>query len=1269
MFKKMGRVLLAVRVLLPVLLLALATHGRSSFAQVKSSAITGTVTDRTGAAVPNATVTVVEQETSTSTTTQTTAKGEYTVPYLPIGHYTLVVSAPGFETYREMNIILGGETTAREDVPLSVGVATASVEVTANALVLQTESATVQSAIGENLIAALPNINGNPLYYATLQSGVVPTTQALNSQALGVGFSDRQSMSAIRVNGGLLGSNDVQLDGISIQGAAWHETAVLPNPDSLEEVRTTVNTFTADIGDAQGVIAMTTKSGTNKFHGDLNFMLRNEDLNANSFSNNAEGIARPKYRLLQGGGSIGGPVIIPKLYDGRQKLFFFVSFLRLTHSNSDVYVTKVPTALERQGNFSQTMVPGISGSPINVNIYNPFTATPVPGSNGTLFQRSIYQNAIVTNPNPYGLALLQGYPMPNATPIDAFNDNNYQFVGSIPEYRDSLNTRVDYRLGRHSIFFSAGFSKGAITEPNQWGTAANGPWNSQIFPGSTTDSNPYGVLGDTIILNPTTVLDVRYGVTHINTTSAFAQAKGNSATYGMPAGVAAIAPFQGVLPEISDFNSTDNANQPNYGQLNNNDYGNKSEHQLNHAVTGSITKQLGKWTLKAGAEYRVYLGNWADIQYQAPTLASGPSGTGMLSTVSGANSATIVDPQNLGYAGATPITGVGGWSMPAGTAPKLALAAKYVAFYSQNQWRATPKLLLSLGLRYEVQPGPTERYNRMSSLNLNAQNPFAAGVPGAGGLALLTFPGVAGYSRNLYQTNWNNFSPRVGATYQLDASTVLRGGYGRNYLPSNTGFNANGLVYGTTPFSAGANPIPFGLTPNGLPFGTFDQPQTTIVLQPAGAVQAPSNYGATGGVDLFNRYLYKTGHVDQYNFVVERRVGPTWIFSAGYIGSSSGNLPWRDFPLNGTWSVPNGTLQTWRNTWVASNGTNDPSQVQVPNPLPALIGKANGTSGGATITAMEAAEPYLAFLGNTNLVSMGSSNFNSLAVRGQHSTSHGLTVMASYVWSKALGLTGGSAGESYAESQIDGGADGPTGGVDYVTLKNNHSLLNFDTPNRFVASVSYLLPIGNGQAWNPGNPVLRAALGQWQLSTAITLQSGTPWGPDCGGTLNGRCNVVPGEPLEVPQNLRHWYNGSTSVTLPDGRTITPGANTFLKWNPDRFTQPIVTFPNGVDAVDQYTTGTTPMTIGDFRTPGFENTNISVIRKFAIGDRASLDLHVDATNALNHSNHLVVDNTVGSVLTTGAGGTAPGQNNNTSFGTWGLTTTEARQLTVALKLSF
>jgi hypothetical protein len=1264
----MKQLRISVRILM-VLVLAFTTNDRSMLAQVKSSAITGTVTDQSGAIVPNATVTVLQQETSTSTATQTTAKGEYTVPYLPIGHYTLTVSAPGFSTYRKSDINLPGETTAREDIPLSLGTTTTSVDVKADALAIQTESATVQSAIDQNLIATLPNINGNPIYYATLQAGIVPTSQALNSQSLGVGYSDRRDMSEVRVNGGILGSNDVQLDGISVQGAAWHETAVLPNPDSLQEVRVTTNTFTADMGIAQGIIAMTTKSGTNQFHGDLNFMLRNEDLNANSFSNNAQGVARPKYRLLQGGGSIGGPIIIPKLYDGRQKLFFFASFLRLTHSNSDVYLTKVPTALERQGNFSQTMVPDINGNPVNVNIYNPFTATPVAGGNGTLFQRQIYPNAIITNPNAYGLKMLQGYPLPNAPAIDPYNSNNYKFVGSIPESRDSFNGRVDYRRGSHSIYFSAGISKGAITEPNQWGTAANGNWQNQIYPGSDTDDNPYGVLGDTIILNPTTVLDVRYGVTHISTVSAIAPATGDPTAYGMPGAVAGIAPVQGVLPELNSFSSTDSANQANWGALNNNDYANKSEHQLNHAVTGSITKQLGRWTIKGGAEYRVYLGNWADIQYQTPTLASGPSGTGQYATVSGANSTQIVNPQDTGYSGASPVIGVGGWTMPAGTAPKVALASKYVAFYSQNTWHVTSKLVLSLGLRYEVQPGPTERYNRMSSVNLSAANPFAEDISGPGGLGLLTFPGVGGYSRNLYETGWNNISPRLGATYQLNDATVLRGGYGRNYLPSNTGFNANGLVYGTTPFSAGASPIPFGLSPNGLPAGTFDQPQTTIVIQPAGAVQSPNNYGTTGGVDLFNRYDYKTGHVDQYNVFVERRLGPSWIVSAGYVGSSSGDLPWRQFALNGTWNVPAATLGAWRSTWLASNGSNDPAQAQVPNPIPALVGKAYGASGNATITAMQAAEPYLAFLGETDFVSRGSSNFNSFEIRAQHSTSHGLMFMASYVWSKALGLTGGSNGQSYEENQANNGASGPTGGVDYLNLHNNYSLLNFDVPNRFVASVSYLLPIGKGQDWNPGNPVVRTVLGGWQVTAAITSQSGEPWGPTCGGTLNGRCNVVPGEPLEVPKADQHYYNGTNSVTLPDGRTITPGTNTFLKWNPDRFTQPTVTFANGKSSIDQYTYGATPQTIGDYRTPGLNNTNISVIRKFAVGEWGSLDLHVDATNALNHTNHLAVNNTVGSVTAASGGGTSLGQNSNTSFGTWGLTTLEARQLTVALKLNF
>ncbi len=1263
-------------------------------AQVKSSAITGIVTDPSGAVVQSATVTVLNEETGLSVETRTSDKGEYTVPYLSIGHYTLVINVTGFESYRKTGIVLESATTVREDVSLVLGQTNATVTVRADALALQTESPTVQAAIGQELIQTLPNINGNPLYWSSLQAGVVPDSNMLNSQALGVGFTDRQSMSEFRINGTELGSNDIQLDGLSIQGAAWHETAVVPNPDSLQEESVTTNTFTADTGDASGVVSMTTKSGTNDFHGDLNYMLRNEDLNANGFYNNYYDIPRPMYRLLQGGGSIGGPVIVPRLFNGEKKLFFFVSYLRLTHSSPDTFLGKVPTGPnsvtgykgERNGDFSETMVPNVNGVPENVNIYNPFTAAPYNDST-TTFARQIYPNAIVTNSSQYGLAILNAYPLPNRTPSDAYNDNNYYFSGTIPEVRNSLNARADYKLGqKQSLYFTGGLATGSINQPNAWGSKSAFE-NMPVWPGLTKDQNPYGAIGDTITLNPTTVVDLRYGVTHIHTQSRIPPATGiDGSTYGVPSAVGALGTLSGDTPSVGNFNTNDSANQGNYTQLGDPEWDNKLEAQLNHNVTGSITKVLGNWTLKEGAEYRVDLGNWTDLVWPTPAIGvqdgefNMPSGSGEYGSANGYNdSALITDPADEGYSLASAVTGVSGWALIGGSGVQVALAAKYMAFYSQNSWRATKKLNLSLGLRYEVQPGPTDRYNRMSSMNLNVANPYAAGLGSSsslGGLGILTFPGADGYSRNLYQTEYGNVSPRVGATFQLNNSTVIRGGYGRNYMPSNTGFNANGTIYGTEPFSPSAYPTPFGLSPNGSPVGTFDQVQNTLIIPAGGAVQSPSIYGTPGGgVDIINRYLYKTGVTDQWNVVVERTLGREWLVSAGYIASRSTNLPWRGYSINGPWNVSSGTLQSWRSTWLASSGTNDPSQVQVPNPLPALIGQASGGIGNATITAMEAQEDYLPWLGQTDLRSAGSSNYNSMMIRAQHAYAHGLMLMANYTWSKALGLTGGTWSQSYMESQAGGTIPG-YGGVDYLNLHNNYSLLGFDTPSRFVAAVSYLLPIGKGMAFDPGNQIVRAIIGKWQVASAITLQTGMPWGVSCG-TLNGRCNAVAGEPVQVPKNLQHWYDGNTGATLPDGRTIIPPAGSFLKWNLDRWTEPFVQFPNGTYADDYpYTTnGSSAITEGDLRNPGTENVNLSVVRKFDFGERVNLELHADATNAFNRTNFLAssTNNGVSSVLSP-TPGAAIGQNANTGFGTlstsgWDGSFMEPRQLTLSLRLNF
>jgi len=350
-----------------------------------------------------------------------------------------------------------------------------------------------------------------------------------------------------------------------------------------------------------------------------------------------------------------------------------------------------------------------------------------------------------------------------------------------------------------------------------------------------------------------------------------------------------------------------------------------------------------------------------------------------------------------------------------------------------------------------------------------------------------------------------------------------------------------------------------------------------------------------------------------------------------------------------------------------------------------LVGKAPGPSGGATITAMQAQEPYVAALGVTNFISIGSSAYSAFQVKVQHSMSNGLTFQANYAWSKGTGNVGNSGTQTFAESQ-SGNSAAPTGGIDYVNINNNHGLLDYDVANRFVLSGTYELPMGKGKLLNTPNRVVNEFIGGWQVSTAVDLQGGMPWAPDCEtnpsgfsnpGTLNGRCNRVPGEPIELPKSDQHYYDGKQSLTLPDGRTIVPAVNTYMKWNPDAFSEPTVTMANGAVLEDQYNLGSTPITIGSLRTPGVQNVNCSVVKMFPINERMGFELHVNATNALNHANHQMVagnngdnSNYVGAV-TCKAGATCvnPGTNSNVKFGSWGLTTLEPRQLTLQANFTF
>ena len=294
-------------------------------------------------------------------------------------------------------------------VELSVGGLDQTVQVSAEAPLLQTDRTSVSAAVGAEMIEALPNITQNPMAYLFQQANAVPRAAAADTSGLnsfGIGVAGRRQFSAIGVNGGRAFTNDIQLDGLPVMGGGYNEASVVPNTEGLQEVRVISNNFSAEYGRGQSVISMSTKSGTNAFHGSGGYMLRHQGLDANTFSNNAQGIPKRDFRVDDYGGSLGGPVL-------RNKLFFFSSYHLLRNDQQTTSLLTVPTALERVGNFSQTFIRDENGNPVRARIFDPFNVTQI---NSDLYRRAEIPNAIIPNPDPYALRMYSYYPLPNRTP-------------------------------------------------------------------------------------------------------------------------------------------------------------------------------------------------------------------------------------------------------------------------------------------------------------------------------------------------------------------------------------------------------------------------------------------------------------------------------------------------------------------------------------------------------------------------------------------------------------------------------------------------------------------------------------------------------------------------------------------------------------------------------------------------------------------------------------------------------------------------------------
>jgi hypothetical protein len=1239
------------------------------WAQIRSATITGKVVDASGAAVTGADVIIRDTGTNYTYSLTTNQVGEFTQPYLPAGTYEVQVKREGFKALTRTDLQVATSQTLRVDLTMEVGSVETSVTVAASAVELQTDSSRVTSAISEQVIQSIPNINNNPLNYATLQLGVVARAgmnDTQSAQSFGIGTDGRRNFSNFQINGGAAFGNDIQLDGVSIQASAWNEVAVLPNTEGIQEVRTTVNNMSAEYGRSGGTVIISTKSGTNEFHGSGQFRLRNEALNANTFQNNAlqPYVPRPAFKVQNYSATLGGPVLLPKVYNGKDKTFFFVSYEGLRFKQALDYFRTVPTELERRGDFSQS-VAQVGSQFLPVQIYDPFNVTQIAAGQ---YRRNAFPSGVIPQNriNPEMQRLVNEFPLPNRTPDDPRNVNNYYNRMVRTFERNSINTRVDHRLTSHSLYGTFGSNIGTIASPNGWGDGTRTFVQQGGFIGAVNgDRNYYGSVGDTWLISPTLIADFRVGLTRV-------QAQNRAETFddldysefGIPAEFAAGVGLAGAYPEATNFGG----GFSQISALNQTAYLAKIERQTNWNIVGSLTKTTGRWTHKWGGEFRNYLSNYSDAR-----------GSYWLRTNQNFTAGNIIGPtgqlidqvtaERSGSGLASYLLGAGDIQVGE-NAVLLALSAKYYAMYMQSDWRATSNLTVNLGLRYDIQPGPSERYGRVSSLSFQGTNPF-------GGAGRLIFPGPG---NSLYKTPWHDFGPRVGVAWRVTDEWVVRSGFGVTYLPSNTGYFGGPYYFGAQNFSPRTtDPIAgqFGQTPAGALVNPYNQSTELIPLIGANP-DAPQYYGSGQNEPRFDYDNMENGKMLQWNFFIERRLGTNWLTQVGYSGTRGYRLQMGRYPTNHDQDLPDALLQQWRSAYIASNGTN-PGTLQTANPFQPDLNNLipfNGSLGTRSMSVRDTLIPYPYLPGNLVGAPIGFSTYNALMAQLQRTFSNGLLLNVHYTWSRAIDMWGSEAqNNNFSEN-----AGLQTGSIDRRNNSNSYFISPNDIPHRFVATVLWSPPLGAGRAFSTDKRILDGILGGWNIGSVIVAQSGQPQQgfTGTGGSFTTG-DRVDGVPIEVPEELQRWYNSADpaerTVTLPSGRQVTVCRYCFLQYSSDAFRGRVVEFPNGNIGPDIYWWGTAAQRYGDVRGPGRFNVNMSLQKEVPLTERVRMQFSAEASNLLNNPQfrpnlNAGLGNTFTNVTAAQrARGIQPGMVQNDNFGTYGMATFDPRQIELRLRLFF
>ncbi|MEG9437764.1 TonB-dependent receptor [Edaphobacter sp. HDX4] len=811
------------------------------FAQ-ESGTLAGLITDPSGAGVVNANVVLTSTATGQQRTVQSNERGEYSVPGLPAGPYTLRVEATGFQRLERSGVTVSSASTVSVDLPLTIGATSETITVTEAASLLQSQSGTVSSLVDSKQMVALPLSTRNFTDLVLLTPGA-HVGSASNLSEGGSVYSLRGGAN-YSVNGSLAAANGYLIDGIYDRNQ-WLNTLVLvPIVDSIQEYRVLTSSYTAEYGEAAGAITtVTTRSGSNGFHGRVWEFLRNDVMNANTYFANQANVKRAPYRRNVFGGMLGGPIF-------RDKTFFFADYQGIRQSIGNTVTSTIPTLAQRQmvatGNFAG----------LGTQIYNPFSTTRVGGvTTRAAFPGNQIPTTLLNGPSAKLFSLLPAPTNANAT-------NNYTISPVTTQQTNQFDVRIDQNLSKADrLFFKYSYDRTNQVAPGSVLTVANPPFTIGPYVASTTANAAAsfeafahsGTLSYTKVIGAQTLIQGRAAIIRWNSEAIPTGASFASAT---AIGIPGINYNQnsGGLPAFTISGISSLGDSTSWPEI---------AHVTTFQYDGDITRTAGSHTIKAGMLFLRHRFNGFSA---FPTRGTYDFNGQFTRQIGATTTTTALADYALGATdAATRNILVGNFGM----------RSFQLAPYIQDTWRVTDRLTLEYGARYEISAPPYEVNNHWANLNIQT--------------GLLMVAGLNGNSRRLRNIDYNTFAPRAGLSYSIGASrkTVLRAGFGASYVDTLVG---GAQMYKNLPYyfsqvvaTSSAVP-PVTLLSDGFPTPVAPDPNNIAAI----SVGSPTAW------DINTR---QTG-VFQYSAGVQRELRNDLIAEVNYVGTRTQHLLINSLNLN-----------------------------------------------------------------------------------------------------------------------------------------------------------------------------------------------------------------------------------------------------------------------------------------------------------------------------------------------------------------------------------